>query len=306
LMLVTLVAFALLPCCLASAKVTVISENKAWLENLVMEPSSDNLFMSELKFGRVWRVHGFSNGTYSESMWLSGFTSTLGLTRDISKIGILYGVGMKNNTNVVFRFSDEVPNNFTIIANLPKDRLGNGFGCHYATGKLYTSSEGNFEPGTGSVYEIDPATGAVVTLTTKMWAADGLWIDQDRHLLYVGQLFSATVFVWNLTGTPEFIGELSGFGGFLDDFTLAKDGTVIAGCDWSGNKIIQFNAVPTNGTVSPVVVVGDGVVHPTSARWGLGPAGDPFAATSLFVTEGRARDYLDKSRHDRLLRIDFD
>jgi hypothetical protein len=289
-------------------KITVVSKNKAWIENLVLDPTSESLFFSELKFGNVWRVRGFANGTYAETLWLTGFESVLGLAHDPSQPGVLYGAGKLNGTNVIYKFSSLQATTHTVIATLPSGCLGNGFGLHEASGKLYTACEGTFAPGTGSVYEIEAVSGKVTPLTTSMWAADGLWIDQQRHLLYVGQLFSATVFVWSLAPQVSFVGVLKGFkGGFLDDFTLTDtNNTAIAGCDWTGNKIMRFNAVPTNGTITPTPIVSATIQRPTSARWGYDQARTaPFPAASLFVSEGRSRDYLLKTREDRLLRVDF-
>jgi hypothetical protein len=147
-----------------------------------------------------------------------------------------------------------------------------------------------------------------------MTAADGLFIDQAQHLLYVGQLFSATVFVWNIDPTlptPKFIGILPGLSeaaSYLDDFTLAFNGSAVVGCDWTLSKLVKFPALLTNDTFKPVVLVDAtaGIHTPTSARWGEDAhSSDPFPSSSLFVTEGRARDYVLKESHDRLLRIDF-
>jgi hypothetical protein len=153
--------FLLLACAQAAPTVTVIADGLTWLENLVLDPSSKSLFMSELVMGRVWRVQMQADGTYARSLWLSNFTEILGLTKDTNKPGLIYGVGSINSENVVFRASSYEANNFTVFATTPENHVGNGFGCHYATGKLYTASEGNFLPGTGSVYEIDPDTGIV-------------------------------------------------------------------------------------------------------------------------------------------------
>lgn len=49
------------------------------------------------------------------------------------------------------------------------------------------------------MYEIDPLTGQVTTITESLWAADGLWIDQARHLLYVGQVANSKMLVWNIS-----------------------------------------------------------------------------------------------------------
>eukprot|EP00041_Stephanoeca_diplocostata_P016320 m.321001 g.321001 ORF g.321001 m.321001 type:complete len:279 (-) comp20327_c0_seq7:3112-3948(-) len=186
--------------CIGTPRITVVTQNLSWLENLVLVPSSDSMFVSELKFGRVWKIQMNSNRSYTRQLWVSSnFTRILGLTKNTAVPSMIYGVGSQGDENVVFSISTSRPNNFTIIAHTPKGRVGNGFGCHYASGKLYTASEGDFLPGTGSVYEIDPQTGKVTTISESLWAADGLWIDQDRHLLYVGQVTDSKMFIWNIT-----------------------------------------------------------------------------------------------------------
>jgi len=262
--------------------------------------------MSELKLGRVWKVQG-SGGSYVKTLWIDGFNETLGLTRDPAKTGFFYGVGKLNDAYVAYRASSAIPNSYAVIATLP--RLGNGLWCHYASGKLYTASEGNFLPGGGSVYEVDPATGKVIHLSDTLWAADGLFIDQSRHLLYVGEL-KTSVYVWDLSQSPPiYLGKLPGFEGILDDFTVAEQGLALLGCDWLGNRLVQFNSYPTNGSMVPTTVVSakDGLHTPTSARFGEDPTStDPFPSSALFVTEGRTRDYVIPGQmHDRLLRIDF-
>ena len=81
-------------------------------------------------------------------------------------------------------------------------------------------------------------------------ATDGLWIDQERDVLYVGQLFDGDVLAWNISdaGRPKSLGRVPGAslstGSFLDDFTLSKSGARIIGCDWSGSKIVEMPAWP--------------------------------------------------------------
>jgi hypothetical protein len=119
--------------------------------------------------------------------------------------------------------------------------------------------------------------------------------------------------VWDIFPTldaPRFLGTLPGFpDSLLDDFCLTPDGASVVGCDWSGDAIMLFPALPTNGTAAPRVLVpkAAGLHHPTSARWGQDhKATDPFPATSLFVSEGRPVGYVEKKlTQDRLLRIDF-
>jgi sugar lactone lactonase YvrE len=294
-------------------KITVVADNLSWLENLVMDPATNSLFVSELKYGRVWKVTMGSNGTYTQEEWISNYTKILGLTKDPAKPGFLYGVGEhKNGSNVVFVASTTHPETQTVIAQTPKGHVGNGFGCHFKTGKLYTASEGAFTPGTGSVYEIDPESGEVTVISSQLWAADGLWIDQHRGLLYVGQCSNSKMFVWSIDapGAAVSLGELSnglGDAAFMDDFTLGRNGTSIVAASWTNSEIVEFPSFHTNNTFPISVLVGkSGLRHPTSARWGESAEG-PFPDTALFITEGFAEDYLfpTKDHTSRLLRVDF-
>lgn len=69
---------------------------------------------------------------------------------------------------------------------------------NFNTGFLYTASEGYFIPGNGEVYEINPATGAVTSIMSGLWSADGAWIDQQRQLLYVSEVVRGNVIIYDL------------------------------------------------------------------------------------------------------------
>lgn len=171
----------------------------------------------------------------------------------------------------------------------------------------------------GSLYAIDPRSGTVDTISDSLWAADGLWIDQSEGFLYVGQLFEGTVVVYDINTYPpiqrETLRGINGgspgslsYHGFIDDFTVTYDGYTIVACNWIDNTIVTFPSSSTTSSDKGVHnVVTHGVTRPTSARFGYDvKANGAFPATSLFVTEGRATDYIIKSKEDRLLRIDFD
>ena len=295
-------------------RVTVLAQNMSWLENLMLDPDSQSLFFSELKYGRIWKV---SDTNYTREIWVSNLSNVLGLARNPLKPGYFYGVGKQTNgTNILFQASTVTKETMKIIARLPDSTMGNGLGCHHATGKLYTTSEANFRPGTGRVYEIDPDTGSVTTITGgATWGADGLWIDQRRHLLYVGQVSNSKMFVWNITGVGAVpLGSLpkgDGVGvlGFMDDFTLDASNMMVVAASWRKNAIVTFPAYGSNQTNRSTVLVDNSLIkHPTSARYGeASDPLDPFPDTSLFITEGCALDYLKpKDFHSsRLLRVDF-
>ena len=93
------------------------------------------------------------------------------------------------------------PDSWGIVALLTPGFCGNGVGLHAATGKIYVSSEGNFLPGGGAVFEVDPSVawgGNARVLVDGLFASDGLWIDQAAGTLYVGLLFTAEVFAYDL------------------------------------------------------------------------------------------------------------
>jgi len=144
------------------------------------------------------------------------------------------------------------------------------------------------------VYEVNPQTGAVTSIMSKLWAADGAWIDQTRSLLYVSEVLSGTVIIYDLIGRKE-VANYNAPLRMLDDFTLSPDGTILYGADFWNNTIVEF---ASNGK-GPGRILLSGVRRnqlqqasltsflqlksPTSARFGNGYG---FKNTSLYVTEG--------------------
>ena len=176
------------------------------------------------------------------------------------------------------------PTDFAVVAEIPTGFLPNGLGLDVATGLLYASSEGDFLPGGGRVFEINPATGAVTQLITRSAAgfqsSDGLWIDQSSRRLYVGQLIPGTIWVYDLGARTE-IGFVRGLGGgLLDDFTLSRDSSgVVFAAQWWGRSVQRFTVENDNSTATVL----DGINHPTSMRFGRGAG---FNESSLYISEG--------------------
>lgn len=273
---------------------SVVVSGHSWIENLCFQ-GFDVMFFTELYKGCVWRLDLV---TMEKQVWISNKSGvqprTLGLAVDDSN---LYFVGSTRATQYgVWASSLANPESVRLIATTERD--GNGLGLY--KDRLYVSSEGNFLPGNGAVYEVDIASGSVVPLTTSLWGCDGLWIDQTEGLLYVGELFEGFVYVWNLAyRPPKLVGKLPGLHGssgqVLDDFCLSQDGTSIIGCAWTEGAIYKFPAYNASGA-SPTLVVAPGILrHPTSARWN-GPS-------SLFVSEGSSLG--PDSSIDRIWRFDF-
>lgn len=133
------------------------------------------------------------------------------------------------------------------------------------------------------MYEINPKNGRYRSIGA-VYAADGVWIDQNRHLLYVSQVLGAVVHVYDLTqGTWQRKVSASGMW-TLDDYTLSDDGTILFGTEFLAGKVMSFHVNSDDDTHDGSTVLASGVKNPTSARWGCGTRG--FESTSLFVTEG--------------------
>jgi sugar lactone lactonase YvrE len=134
---------------------------------------------------------------------------------------------------------------------MPTQTVGNGLMCHHSTGLLYTTSEGNFEPGTGVVYEIDPRRHTATLILQGLWAADGLWLDQSRHLLYVGLLFTSEVIVWDIASRSILHTIPKAIPGLLDDFCLDHSGEAIIAAAWTDNSIVMFNTTTGSPPLPP-------------------------------------------------------
>ena len=286
-----------------AATVSVIADGFGWVENLAFD-GRGNAFVSDLVHGSITRIT-FDAATkgYVKHAHLDGFSKVLGLTVDETvSPPILYAVvGVdKQGLHKLIATDTTVPNAFkTVVTDL--GTTGNGLGRHAKTGLLYTSSEGNFLPGGGTVFVVDPVTGNSTVLKSDLWAADGLWIDQVKHILYVGQLFSANLWAYDLAAGKE-IGILAGLpSGLLDDFCLSNitTGDAIIGCDWSAGSLYNIPLNTNGGAGGAPTVLVQGLGHVTSVRWGTGPG---FAG-SLFATEG---DGLFSWQHaDRVYKIDL-
>lgn len=133
--------------------------------------------------------------------------------------------------------------------------VGNGFACHHSTGLLYTTSEGNFEPGTGVVYEVDPRSHTATVILQGLWAADGLWLDQQRHLLYIGLLFTSEVIVWDIASRSVLRTIPKHIPGLLDDFCLDHTGDCIIGAAWTDDSIVMYNTTTGKSLLSLRIAV---------------------------------------------------
>jgi hypothetical protein len=183
--------------------VTVVASGFSWIENLCFD-GSGNMFGSERLRGQLLIMNGREDGEdgYITRILLDGvWELLLGCAVDERRHpGVVFVVGsLQNGSNVLAAIPVAMPGSWQIVAFT--QHVGNGISIHEATGVVYTSTEADFLPGQGAVYSVDPSQpwgGPARVLATDLWAADGLWIDQDQGVLFVGLLFSAEVWVYSI------------------------------------------------------------------------------------------------------------
>jgi sugar lactone lactonase YvrE len=269
-----LVSLSFVALCTAFVAVPVAT-GFSWSENLVFD-NRGNLFVSDVTRGEIWKITLDEQRRYHQSLHISNFTRLLGLA--VEQDGsIVYSTGVLDGIHVVIRFTADRPQTYQVIATIPK--TGNGVALHFKTRKLYITTEGNFLPHAGEVYCVDLNNNyQVTTAMTKLFAADGAYIDQTTGMLYVSQVLGSTVLVYDIANEKQVRSFHADGITMLDDYTLSANGSTITGADfWTGN-IATISTVDGKG----FKLVGSGFKYPTSARFG----GKGFNETSLFITEG--------------------
>jgi hypothetical protein len=199
-----------------------------------------------------------------------------------------------NRTSGIGAFDINTPNLWEPA--YPTDTVGNGLTQSLTTGVLYTACEADFIPLLGRVYafNISAPGNQVYTYAKDLWAADGAFIAQELDLLFMSDVVSAAVRVYNVTadplqGTPIQDYKAPGME-TLDDFcTLMVDGVLwLLGADFLAQKVVAYQAWPFNSSNYFVLASGFGG-NPTSVRVGRGPG---WAASTgspnirLYISEG--------------------
>lgn len=279
----TLPALVGLALCLpaAASAQTLEVDGFSWAENLHFD-GLGNLWVSDSLRGEVWRIQPGANG-YSKSLFLDGFSSVLGLvsTDDGQVMYAAANLLADVDNHVIIRFHRDAPGQWTEVAQLPKGPNGLEMDDR---GRLYATTEGNFLPGDGEVYRIDPRTGGVEILMDGLWAADGIAIDRTEQILYVGEVISSRIWMYDLR-SDTVIGDFQGLVGkrlmWLDDFTCDPGTPYIYGTDFARGTVVRIEE-GTDLEGRPDIVARD-FAPPTSVAFGAGPG---FRETSLYVTEG--------------------
>jgi sugar lactone lactonase YvrE len=265
----------------------------AWAENMAFD-GRGSLFVSDAVQGILYRV--FLQGSqYQREAHLQGgdWSGVDGLAASQDGSIVFAVVGSLLGSSRVLAVDAAQPNTYKTLCALPAK--GNGLGLHYASGKLYATSEGFFVPGRGAVFEIDSTSGAVSTFASGLNSADGLYILQSQELMFVSDVTGAKVLKFDLA-SRSLLATISLPNGVksLDDMSLSADGSVLFGADFLGGFAFACLA---NGEGQAVVLAAR-LKSPTSVRFAAGPG---FNASSVFVTEGGGVLKSDTSR--RVLEI---
>lgn len=298
---------------------TLVADGYTWIENIFFD-NQGAMYFSDSFEGKVMRVTRASatGGAFVSETWLSGFGRVLGfaLTEDETE---MFAVAWLSKTEYnIIAFSLSTPQTYRVLATT--EYSGNGLGLDAATNILFTASEGDFIPGNGRVYAMN-MTGIVNAsngpqATVQLFddgldAADGLWIDHTRRIMYVSEVLNATVRMYNLSlahagAAAALFGQYKAPGmTMLDDFSVSSAycssgiDTMFGADFWAGNVV----AFPSDGSdPSSSVVLASGLFNPTSVRPGRG-SGFTNGRT-LYVSEGGGLDALTTNR--RLWQLTLD
>lgn len=302
-LLIFIVLLAFLGACVADLPLLNVS-GFGWAENLAFD-GHGSMFVSEHSRGEMIRINLCKDGTdYCQAVHLSGFKNIGGLSISPDGNTIYAGVTFEDKSTHIVSTSTAQVNNGQYSTIAKTSNQCNGMQLFNSI--LYCTSEGGVK-GDGYVFTVDLATGTEQVVYTNL-NADGAWINPLTQHLFVGQVESMKVAVFNISSTSRdviFAGNFAGPGGqikhpglsILDDLTLASPGgesesdgddskgigsTQLFGADWLGKKLLRFSLDGSSMEEVPVPA-GIKLKELTSVRWGKGPG---FDEKSVYVSEG--------------------
>lgn len=153
------------------SNVNVLASNYTWAENLHFSADGTKLFTTELSTGTVYMISADGSGGFTKTQWLSdpAINGLLGLAsapNSDTMFSVGHGIDASGAAiDMVLTFSSSEPGQWKQIAQTPKK--GNGLMFHAASDCLYTTSEGDWLPGDGSLYRVNVSTGAVTEIVVK-------------------------------------------------------------------------------------------------------------------------------------------
>jgi hypothetical protein len=267
----------------------------AWAEQLVFD-GLGSMFVSDAVLGELYRIQLCNNATsYCSEVYLTDGVKQFGglaVTNDGTKL--FAGVTMDDDSKAIVTTSTSNANGaYNILAKL--DHQPNGLAFDEAHNQLFFTDERSH-----SVYAYSIDSGIVAVAYDDVDGADGCWFEPKASRLYVGELFTKMIHVFDVdanTGKVTHINEFVGMNKayskthMLDDITLLNedssnlslDNIALLGADFTGKQIVSFQL---NGEEISKVPYPEGlseIKEVTSVRWGKGPG---FCPNSIYFTEG--------------------
>jgi len=271
----------------------------AWAENLAFD-GYGNLFVSEAVRGELWKITLNANGTaYDAGIHLTDGVSQFGGLQ-ISPDGstVYAGATLPDDSHALLSTSATVSDGTFEVVVVTKNQA-NGLACDFSAKICYMTDEGTGSDEGGTVVAVDLSTGLQTTIKDHVQGANGAWLDEGSQLLFVGELISKKINVFDTSQSPAaFTGVYTGLNDalgqkdLLDDLCLVERAggvdpddlasTLLLGADWTGRTVQKFSLDGTSVGTVPVPEEIE-LKEATSVRWGKGPG---FDEKSIYVTEG--------------------
>lgn len=271
----------------------------AWAENLAFD-GLGGLFISEAVSGQLWRIsYDIQSKNYTSSIHITkGFKQFGGLSVTPDGHSIYAGVIFSDKTYGIINTSTkpvligQLQQDYTIITQ-DMEHLCNGMMLVPNDNAIYGTSE------TGSLTRIDLLTGKHYDVTNDLLKPDGLWYDEKTNLLFIGELVTKKMKVFNVTSQtllPTYYDAVSSIGKIhlIDDLMVISENvdinnlgaTKIVAADWTGRQVIEFTM---DGSWHKIITPPEGITfnEPTSVRKGKGFG---FDSNSYYITEGGGID----------------
>jgi hypothetical protein len=250
--------------------------------------------VSEAVRGELWKITLCNNGTE--------YCSVIHITEGIHQFGglqitpdgkTLYaGVTFEDKSHGIISTSTTYDNQHFEVVAMTKHQP-NGFACDWKRNMMYYTDEGTGSEEGGSVTSFNLLTGEQIVVKDHIPGADGAWFDAATDKLYIGELISMKINVFDTSkDVISFVGNYIGLNEMrgihmIDDITLfstSPDGdiskSVLLAADFTGKAIQMFQLDGSSiSTVTPSIEL----YEPTSVRWGYGPG---FDSNSIYLTEG--------------------
>lgn len=277
---------------LVSALPTMNIAGFSWAENLIFDNKGEALFVSENTRGELHRITLCNSGAeYCNAIHLSNNTKKFGgLSQSEDGNTIYAGVTFKDSSFGIITTTSAVNSHGTYEIYLSTKYQPNGMQIDWKNGYIYYT-----DTGSNSLMVVDMKT-KTETLLKTIEGANGVWLDTTGNKLYVGELTSKKVnlFDTSAAGVAVFQNQYAGFSSesithMLDDLTLYStttstiSNTVILGADYQGHQIKKFTLDGSSIAVIKVPADLGALSEITSVRWGRAPN---FDAKSIYVTEG--------------------